>query len=104
VLQTVTVHRPVPQQTQHSRPRLTVQSESPGREQHEGALLSETVINQTRQAGRVMIQADGAKVYVHEVEPGRFNVVVWGERRLITTFERLSQKSLDRLGKNYGWK
>jgi RHS repeat-associated protein len=69
-----------------------------------GGVLSETVINQTRQSGRVMIQADGAKVYVHEVEPGRFNVVVWGERGLITTFERLSQKSLDRLGKNYGWK
>jgi hypothetical protein len=50
-----------------------------------------------------MTQADGAKVHILEVEPGRFNVVVWGERGLITTFERLSQKSLGRLGKNYGW-
>lgn len=51
-----------------------------------------------------MTQADGAKVHILEVEPGRFDVVVWGERGLITTFERLSQESLDRLGKNYGWK
>ena len=62
------------------------------------------MINQARQLGRVMTQADGATVHILEVEPVRFNVVVWGERGLITTFERLSQKSLDRLGKNYGWK
>ena len=34
----------------------------------------------------------------------QFNVVVEGQRGIITTFENLSQKSLDRLGKNYGWK
>lgn len=51
-----------------------------------------------------MVQADGATVRIHQNELGRFNVVVEGERGIITTFENLSQKSLDRLAKNYGWK
>ena len=57
-----------------------------------------------RQGGRVMTQADGATVRILQNEAGRFNVVVEGERGIITTFENLSQKSLDRLARNYGWK
>jgi hypothetical protein len=51
-----------------------------------------------------MIQADGAIVKIHEITAGRFNVVVEGEKGIITTFKNLSQKSIDRLAKNYGWK
>lgn len=38
-----------------------------------------------------------------DTHDGRFKVVVDGELGLITTFQNLSQKSLDRLAKNYGW-
>jgi hypothetical protein len=50
-----------------------------------------------------MTQADGATVNILE-EGGKFNVVVSGDRGVITTFQNLSQKSLDRLARNYGWK
>jgi hypothetical protein len=69
-----------------------------------GGVLSEAGVNAVRQGGRVMIQADGATVRILQNEAGRFNVVVEGERGIITTFENLSQKSLDRLAGNYGWK
>jgi len=51
----------------------------------------------------MMTQADGATVRILETAPGRFGVVVEGQRGIITTFENISQKSLDRLAKNYGW-
>lgn len=54
-------------------------------------------------SGRVMTQTDGAIVRILQTANGRFNVVIEGERGLITTFENLSQKSLDKLAKSYGW-
>lgn len=68
-----------------------------------GGVLSEAEITAAR-AGTKLTQADGAVVRVLEGPPGRFNVVVEGERGVITTFKNLSQESLDRLAKNYGWK
>ena len=68
-----------------------------------GGVLNQAEVIAAR-AGRAMTQADGAAVRVLEATPGRFNVVVEGERGIITTFKNLSQKSLDRLSKNYGWK
>jgi len=35
---------------------------------------------------------------------GRFDVVVHGNRGVITTFENLSEKSVSKLGTRYGWK
>jgi RHS repeat-associated protein len=69
-----------------------------------GGVLSKAGVTAVREGGRVMTQADGATVRILQNESGRFNVVVEGERGIITTFENLSQKSLDRLSKNYGWK
>ncbi|MBE2180291.1 MAG: hypothetical protein IAE97_07450 [Chthoniobacterales bacterium] len=69
-----------------------------------GGVLSEAGVAAVRQGGQVMTQADGATVRVLQNQTGRFNVVVEGERGIITTFENLSQKSLDRLSKSYGWK
>lgn len=69
-----------------------------------GGVLSEAGVNAVRHGGRVMTQADGATVRILQNEAGRFNVVIEGERGIITTFENLSQKSLDRLGGNYGWR
>jgi len=50
-----------------------------------------------------MTQADGATVRVLQNSAGRFDVVVEGERGLITTFENLGQRALDRLAARYGW-
>jgi hypothetical protein len=68
-----------------------------------GGVLSQAEVIAAR-AGRALTQADGAAVRVLEVAPGRFNVVVEGDRGIITTFKSLSQQSIDRLSRNYGWK
>ena len=75
-----------------------------GRGATRGGVLSETGINAVRQGGRVITQADGATVRILQNGSGRFNVVVEGERGIITTFENLSQKALDRLARNFGWR
>ena len=53
--------------------------------------------------GRVLSQADGARVYIKAVGD-RFNVIVEGERGVVTALKNISRKSLDRLSRNYGWK
>ncbi|WP_309670459.1 RHS repeat-associated core domain-containing protein [Gemmatimonas sp.] len=53
-------------------------------------------------ATRSFTQKDGAQVFAQQVG-SRLNVVVQGERGVITTFRNLSDKSLARLAKNYGW-
>ncbi|MGH3496011.1 MAG: DNRLRE domain-containing protein [Nocardioidaceae bacterium] len=68
-----------------------------------GGVLSSDQIIEVRGSGAVWSQADGATVRVLQNEAGRFNVVVDGDRGLITTFSNLSQKSFDRLANNYGW-
>ena len=69
-----------------------------------GGVLSASGIAAVRAGGRVMTQADGATVSILQNAAGRFNVVVEGQRGIITTFENLSQGSLARLARNYGWK
>ena len=51
---------------------------------------------------RTFTQADGAEVLVREAG-GKFNVVVRGEGGVVTTFKNLSERALQRLGRNYGW-
>jgi RHS repeat-associated protein len=68
-----------------------------------GGVLSADQIAAVQASGRVMTQTDGAIVRILQNANGRFNVVIEGERGLITSFENLSQKSLDKLAKNYGW-
>ena len=69
-----------------------------------GGVLSREGINATKTMGKSFSQADGATVYLHQVSPGRFNAVVEGEKGLITTMNNWSQKSINRIAKNYGWK
>lgn len=57
-----------------------------------------------RQTSDIRTQSDGARVYIREMSPGRFNVIVQGERGVITAFRNIRQGALDRLVKNYGWK
>ena len=68
-----------------------------------GGVLSAEEIAATRAAGQTLTQADGAIVKVAEVN-GKYNVVVSGQKGIITTFKNISEKSLIRLSKNYGWK
>jgi hypothetical protein len=68
-----------------------------------GGVLSADEINAVRQGGQILRQADGATVRILQNDAGRFDVVVDGEKGLITTFRNLSEKSLHRLSKNYGW-
>ena len=60
--------------------------------------VRDVVANATRQ----LVQKHGADVFIKQVN-GRINVVVQGERGVITTFKNLSQRKLDNLAKNYGW-
>ena len=59
----------------------------------------------TAPTGKVMTQADGATVFVTDLGSGKFNVVIQNKAgQVITTFQNISQKNLDRLLRNYGWK
>lgn len=53
-------------------------------------------------ATRIGVQRDGARVFIQEVG-GRFNLVVVGERGVVTNMANLSQRSLDRLARRYGY-
>lgn len=73
-----------------------------GRMADASRLGAEAVRDVIANATRSGVQRDGAKVFVQEVG-GRFNVVVQGERGVITNLKNISEKSLNRLSKNYGW-
>lgn len=49
-------------------------------------------------------QADGADVFLKEVSPGKFNVIVEGKNGIITGLKNINQNAVNRLAKNYGWK
>jgi hypothetical protein len=68
-----------------------------------GGVLNTAEIAVVRGGGTPYAQSDGAIARVLQQADGRFSVVVDGNRGLITTFQNLSQNSLDRLAKNYGW-
>jgi RHS repeat-associated protein len=68
-----------------------------------GGVLNWFEIGLTRTFGRTLTQADGAVVKIL-TSGGRSNVVVQGQRGIITTFKNLSQQSVNRLANNYGWK
>lgn len=69
-----------------------------------GGVLSLTEAWITRILGSGFPQADGATVYLRQLSNGRYNAVVWGEKGIITTMKGWSQKSINRIAKNYGWK
>jgi len=70
-----------------------------------GGVLSIEGVNATKSLGRAFTQADGASVFLHEVTPGRFNAVIQNQTtgKVITTMSNWSQKSINRIAKNYGW-
>jgi RHS repeat-associated protein len=71
-----------------------------------GGALNEAEYFATKSgATRVMLQRDGAMVYIQEISPGKFNVVVENPEtgELITTVKHTTQRKLDNLARNYGW-
>ena len=78
--------------TQHGTQRLTERGFTPND------------ISLTKSTNIIKAQADGAKVYIKDIGGGRFNVIVEGDRGIITALKNISQKSLDRLSKNYKWR
>ena len=69
-----------------------------------GGVLNEVGVRAVQVFGRTMTQADGATVKVMQVASERYSVVVASGGRVVTTFERISEKSLLRLAARYGWK
>lgn len=69
-----------------------------------GGVLSISEVNATKTLGKAFAQSDGATVYLHEISQGRYNAVVEGSRGIITTMRNWSQKSINKIAKNYGWK
>ncbi|ASV73590.1 Flagellar hook-length control protein FliK [Thermogutta terrifontis] len=61
--------------------------------------------NAVKAGGRMLTQADGATVYILEVAPGKFNVLIENPAtgKVISAFKHISKKSLDGLARNYGW-
>jgi hypothetical protein len=47
---------------------------------------------------------DGARVFVKDVGNGKFNVVVEGDRGIITVLKNIDSKAVDNLARNFGWK
>jgi hypothetical protein len=48
-------------------------------------------------------QTDGATVYIQQVEPGKFNVLVEGENGVIDMFRHRDINAIRRLAINFGW-
>lgn len=57
-----------------------------------------------KNTSNVKTQSYGAKVYIKEVSPGKYNIIVEGDRGIITALKNISKKSLERLTKNYNWR
>jgi hypothetical protein len=54
-------------------------------------------------SGQQFLQKDGAMVFLKEVTPGKFNVIVEGKRGVITALKNVSERGIRRLAANYGW-
>jgi hypothetical protein len=67
-----------------------------------GRAFTQAEVALTR-TGTQMVQRDGAKVFLKEVAPGKYNVIVEGQRGVVTALKNISWKSVTRLAQNYGW-
>jgi RHS repeat-associated protein len=53
--------------------------------------------------GTQLLQRDGATVFLKEVAPGRFNVIVEGGRGVVTALKNVPWNKVAALARNYGW-
>lgn len=82
---------PSPESTVHGADRLASR----------GFTAEEVTLTKT---GRVLEQNDGATVYVKQISPDRYNVIVEGDRGVVTALKDIRKRAVDRLATNYGWK
>ena len=61
-------------------------------------------ISNTKNTTNIKKQSDGAKVYIKEISSGKFNIIIEGDKGIITALKNISKKALDRLMKNYNWR
>ena len=54
-------------------------------------------------SGQQFLQRDGATVFLKEVAPGKFNVLIEGQRGVVTALKNVSEKSIAKLAANHGW-
>lgn len=73
-----------------------------GAEQIAARVVTEADMALTR-TGTQLLQRDGARVFLKEVVPGKFNVLVEGQRGVVTAMKNISWRSVCRLGANYGY-
>jgi hypothetical protein len=73
-----------------------------GAEQLAARGFTEADISLTR-TGTELMQEDGATVYLKEITPGRYNVLVEGERGVITALKNVPWDKVAKLASNYGW-
>lgn len=53
--------------------------------------------------GQQFLQKDGAKVFIKEVAPGKFNVLVEGQRGVVTALKNVSEQKVAKIAAKYGW-
>ncbi len=53
--------------------------------------------------GQLFLQRDGARVFLKEVSAGRFNLLVEGDRGVITVMKRVPWNRVAKIAQNYGW-
>ena len=66
--------------------------------------FSKSDILNTKMTSNIKTQGDGAKVYIKEIDNGKFDIIVEGEIGIITALKNIDKKSLERLTKNYNWR
>ncbi|MFL6207266.1 MAG: RHS repeat-associated core domain-containing protein [Pyrinomonadaceae bacterium] len=54
-------------------------------------------------SGKQFLQRDGATVFLKEVAPGKFNVLVEGQRGVVTALKNVAEKKVAKLAAKYGW-
>ena len=54
--------------------------------------FSRSDISNTKRTANIKTQGDGAKVYIKEVSPGKYNVIVEGDRGIITALKNIMDK------------
>ena len=53
---------------------------------------------------KIMMQADGAQVFIKNIGNARFNIIVESGNGVVTALKNIGEKSLDKLSNNYGWR
>ena len=79
--------------TEHGVQRLMTRGFSP-----------EEIVAVRTSPSKVLLQSDGAQVFIKRLDSGKFNIIVEGQNGVVTALKDIGEKSLKRLSENYSWK